>query len=176
MRISLTITGAQRARDTLASLATRMRDLHPAYLRAGLVVLRTAQARIDASGPGWPPAAAPPTNRTGKVVGKLLYRTGALYRSLTEDAAGNVVQDIPGGIRVGTGQRTPDGKYAIGLLQQQGTGVYNARGLYPARTHTTSGKPAKLVRGIPPRRFLYIDAPTAQAVAGVFAARVKGET
>lgn len=175
MRISIEVTGAQAARDKIASLAARMRDLRPAYLRAGVVVLRTAQKRIDAEGPGWPPAVAPPQNKRGKVIGTLLHRTGALYRSLTENAEGNVTQDIPGGIRVGTNLRTPDGKYSIGVLQQYGTGVYNVRGLYPARKHTKSGKPSKMVRGIPSRKFLFIDQPTAQRVVAVFAQRVRGE-
>lgn len=165
MKINIAITGGQGARDKIAALANRLKDLRPAYLRAGIVVLRAGQARIDAGGPGWPPAKNPPK------IGTLLHRTGALYRSLTLDGSDSVHEDLPNGIRVGTGLKTPDGRYSIGQLMQYGTRGFRStkgRKSYDTGVFTEGG-------GIPARKFLFIDEPTARTVAAVFSSRVKGE-
>ena len=175
MRISIEVTGAQAARDQLAAVAGRLRDLHPAYTRSGLVVLRTAQKRIDAGGPGWPAQAVGPNGETNRT-GTLLHRTGALYRSLTENGEGNISQDLPDGIRVGTGLKTPDGRYNIGRLMQYGRRAIQAKPGHVLR-FIVNGKPvfAKSVKASPARKFLFIDSNTAQAVANVFSQRIKGE-
>lgn len=178
MKINVTISGAQQTRDSLAALAGRMRDLKPAYLRAGAVVLTDAQGRIDAQGPGWTPAAM------DYGAGTLLHRTGALYRSLTEGAEGNIEENLPNGIRVGTGLQTKSG-LNIGRLQQFGTGIFGTRTraqpIKPtskkALVFTGDGKSIirRSVKGIPQRWFLYINQQTAQKAASVFMQRVRGE-
>ena len=176
MNIKIEVTGATEARGVLAGFADRMRDLHPAYKRAGLVVLTDAQGRIRSNGPGWPP-----TLETSK--GSPLQRSGFLFRSLTENADGNIFQDIPDGVRVGTNAKTPDGRYSIGVLMQQGTGVYGPSG---QPIHAKPGKFlhffangkeffVKSVKGSPKRPFLFINDSTAKKVANVFVQRVKGE-
>lgn len=176
MKITVDVTGASHARDELAAMSARMRDLNPAYLRAGSVVLTDAQGRIDTQGPGWKPAAMDYGS------GSLLHRTGALYRSLSENATGNITENIPDGIRVGTDLKTKSG-LNIGRLQQFGTGIFGPRSqpIKPtskkALAFSADGKSfvRKSVKGIPQRWFLYISKRTAQKVASVFVQRVRGE-
>lgn len=174
MKISLVVKGGQQARDAVAKLAERARDLKPAYLRAGVAVLTDAQGRIDAQGPGWKPAAMDYGS------GTLLHRTGVLYRSLTENADGNIMQDIPGGIRVGTGLKTESG-IPIGVLMQDGTGIYGPTGsvIRPkgkVLAFMAGGKKfvVRSVKGSPKRPFLYITQQGAKKVAQIFADRIMG--
>jgi len=174
MRINVEILGAKDARDKLAAMAGRLKNLRPAYTHAGLVVLRTAQERIQQSGPGWAPQAVGPNGETRK--GRLLYRTGALSRSLTENAEGNIFEDLTDGVKVGTGLKTPDGRYNIGQLMQYGRRAITAP---PGKSlrFVIDGRViyAKSVKASPARKFLYISPNTAQAVAAVFVQRIKGE-
>lgn len=169
MKLNINITGAAATRDKLAALADRLRDLNPAYSRSALVVLTAAQGRIRADGPGWWPTVE-------TEMGSPLQRTGALFRSLTMGDSSNLQQQLPNGIRVGTALKTPDGKYNIGVLMQYGRKAITAK---PGKTlsFVVNGKRVfvKSVGAAPPRPFLFIDEKVAQQVAGVFAARIRGE-
>lgn len=171
MRASVNITGLQKLRNRIARMANNLRDLKPAYLRSGVVVLTAAQQRINADGPGWLP-----TIETSR--GSALQRTGALLRSLSIDQA----EMLPDGIRVGTNLRTPDGKYGIGRLMQEGTGIYGPSGqpITPNKgrflAFEVNGQMvyARSVKGSPPRPFLFIDDSLANKVLTVFAQHVQG--
>jgi hypothetical protein len=174
MNISVVVRGGQQARDAFAKLAERARDLKPAYLRAGVAAMTDAQGRIDEQGPGWKPAAM------DYGAGTLLHRTGALYRSLTQNADGNIMQDIPSGIRVGTGLKTESG-LPIGVLMQDGTGIYGPRasvirpkGKVLAFTAGGHKFVVRSVKGSPKRPFLYITAQGARKYAQIFADRIMG--
>lgn len=182
MKISVTVSGGQQTRDELAKLAENARNLKPAYLRMGVAVLTDAQGRITDGGPGWAPQASGPDGE-GNPTGTLLHRNGALFRSLTENAEGNVMQDIPDGLRVGTNLRTPDGKYAIGQLMQDGTGIFGPSG-QPIRP--TNGKVlsfmvggrkvfVRSVKGSPKRPFLYISEVGAKKYVSILLQRLRGE-
>lgn len=165
MRVNVRILGAQQVRDEIAGMANRMRNLRPAYLKAGTVVLTAAQQRINADGPGWPG-----TVETSH--GSPLQRTGALLRSLSIENA----TELPNGIRVGTNLMTPDGRFNIGRMMQQGTGIYGPSGSPitakngKALRFEVNGKIvyARSVKGSPPRPFLFIDSATAEKISGVF--------
>jgi len=174
MNISVHVSGGVNARNRLAGFAARMGDMQRPFLRAGVVVLTAAQSRIRQDGPGWAP-----TFETAR--GSPLQRTGALFRSLTINDPGNQAEDIPGGLRVGTNLRTPDGRFNIGQLMQYGTGIFAGRGPITPKNgkffrFVVNGKVifARSIKGSPPRPFLFIDEPTAQRVMGVFVNWVRG--
>lgn len=164
------LTGDRELRDRLASLAGRLRDMNPGLLRAGVAVLTDAQGRIRSKGDGsWAP-----TLETQR--GTSLFRSGALFRSLTIGAPGNIEQEIPGGLRVGTDLRTPTGNYSIGVLMQGGTGVFGPtgqpikpRGKFLVFNLNGSKIFARSVKGSPPRPFLYIDDAGAKKVQSILA-------
>jgi phage gpG-like protein len=175
MELHVRLTGQQAVRDKLAALRSRLQNLHPALLRAGGVVLSAAQYRIRTNGDGqWPG-----TLETEK--GSPLQRTGALLRSLTMGDAQNLMQEITGGIRVGTNLQTEDG-HNVGLMMQYGTGIYGPTGnpITPKNgkflVFEVNGKTyfVKSVKGSPPRKFLFIDEPTAIKVRKEVAAYVAG--
>jgi hypothetical protein len=149
-------------------MGARLQNLEPAYLRGSVVVLTAAQGHIRADGPGWPPTAETES-------GSSLYRTGALFRSLTIGEDGNVNQSIPGGIRVGSDLKTPEGDYSIARLMQYGTGPIKPKNAKLLVFEINGTKIfSKGTKGIPARRFLYWDQTTAQQVLGVFASYIMG--
>jgi phage gpG-like protein len=146
-------------------MRTNAADLEPALLRSGIVALKAAAQRIDAGGPGWPPLVGPPHS--------MLHVTGRLLASLTVGGSGNVLDIGSDQVTVGTNLQ-----YAKWL--QEGTGIYGSTGqpIVPK-----SGKAlrfqlggavvfARSVKGVPPRRFLFIDDAVAKAVKNVFAAHI----
>lgn len=167
MKFSIRVTGGEQARGKLAELGDRLKNLAPAFLRSSVVVLTAAQGHIRDQGPGWPPEAIPNDQ------GSLLYRTGALFRSLQLGGPENISEEIAGGMRVGTRLKTPDGQYSIGQLMQYGTGpirpkhgsllVFEINGVKIFSRGT---------KGIPPRRFLYWDSTTANQALGVFSSYI----
>src|SRR5579883_659798 len=152
MRFGVRVSGSDKVRGALAALSERVKDLHPALLRASIVPLTAAQGRINAQGPGWPP----PAMDYGK--GELLHRDGALFRSFTVGDSANVQEDIPGGIRVGTNLRTPDGRFNIGMLMQYGTGpIKPKRGKFLVFEVNGQKIFSRGTKGIPARPTLYWD-------------------
>ncbi len=175
MIVSGTVEGLAAFRQRIADMTERAANLEPALLRAGSVVLRAAQKRIDAGGPGWP------ANLSGT---PLLRRPdgGTLYRSLTIGASDNIAEVGSSSIRVGT-------NVFYAAWNQEGTGIYGARGsrIYPTSAQALAftlagplglgskkGRAAsskvivRSIKGDPARPFLIIDQPTAQAAAAVF--------
>jgi hypothetical protein len=184
VNISIEVTGAKAARDQFALIGERARNLHPAYLRGGVVAMTAAQGRIRTKGDGqW----APQAFDVGK--GSLMYRTGALMRSFAiEDMSGApgegaVVENLPDGIKVGSNLKTPDGKYTIARLMQDGTGIYGPKGqpIKPQPPNKAlmvvlpdgSAFFRRSVKGSPKRRILFIDDKTAKKIAGVFATYIR---
>jgi hypothetical protein len=169
VKFEIRVTGGPAARDKLAALSAKLANKPPWLLRAGIVVLTAAQGHIrDQDGGSWPPAAMDYGS------GSLLYRTGALFRSLTIGAEGNVTQQIPDGIQVGTNLKTPDG-YSLGRLMQFGTGPIkpkNAKML----AFSVNGQMifSRGTKGIPGRRFLYIDPSTAERAVAAVASEIQG--
>lgn len=170
MRISINVEGLAQSRGKIAELGRRLRNLRPARLRAGVVVLSSFQGHIrDQNGGTWPPTVE---NERGSP----LYRTGALFRSLTEGAPGNVDEEVGETLRVGTNLRTPDGRFNIARLMQYGTGP-----IKPVRAKflvfEVNGQKifSKGTRGIPARPFIFIDSQTAEKVVGVFSSYLRGE-
>lgn len=141
----------EHLKATLLKLRSRLDELHPAFLRAGAVALRAAQARImDKNGGTWAPAKVDPKNRKGQVIGSLLFRTGHLFRSLSVGGEDSLVQDISGGIRVGTNLNNKGRPYPIYL--QKGAPKIN----------------------LPPRPFLFLDERTVNGIKEVFTNHVWG--
>lgn len=169
MRIGIQVTGFAKVRGAYAALGQRARNLSPALLRGGVVILTDAQQHIRDGGPGWPP-----TVETS--MGSALYRTGALFRSLQVGGEGNIDQEISGGIRVGTNLMTPDGRFSIGRLMQYGTGpirpVHAKLLVFEVNGQKIFSRGTK---GIPPRWFLYVNSQTAERVRGVFANYIMGQ-
>jgi phage gpG-like protein len=158
------IEGLASLRARLAKMKAATENVEPALLRAGVVVLKAAQDRIDAGGPGWPP------NKTGT---PLLHRTGRLLSSLTVGAAGNVERVSPTEIVVGTNVR-----YAA-FLQNGTVGVIRAR--KQNRLAASLGAAGFLAHshaersgGLPPRPYLFVDQQVADRVAAIFAKYVMG--
>jgi hypothetical protein len=147
--------------------------LSPAIKRIGVMELASAQGRIETGGDSdWPPTAE-------SSFGTSLNRTGTLLRSLTVGGGGNLFENIDQGIRVGTNLTTDDGNYNIGLLMQNGTGIYGPSGspIVPKNgkylTFPLNGgfRRVKSVKGSPPRRFLFVsdqDAQRALAIAKAY--------
>jgi phage gpG-like protein len=149
------IEGLGELRARIAAMKAATEHLEPALLRAGISVLRAAQDRIDAGGPGWPP------NKTGT---PLLHRTGRLLGSLTVGAAANISRLVDGNeIIVGTNVR-----YARWL--QDGTKAHG-RGSPLAQRH---GPRARASGGIPARKFLVIDSQGERVISKIFADHIMG--
>lgn len=176
--MKLRLNGLSQLRNDLAGLANRLRDLGPAYLRAGTVVLASAQMRIRSKNDGQWPSQATGKDGSGNTQGTLLFRTGALMRSLTIGESGNMFQDLGNGVRVGTNLMTPDGTYSIGRLMQYGTGPITPKnGKFLVFEVNGQKIFSKGTKGIPARPFLFIDDEDAQRVRDVFASHiVKGES
>lgn len=175
LKLFVRVTGQAQTSGKIASLMERMRNLGPAYLRSGVVALTSFQGHIREDGPGWPPQASGPDGEVNQK-GSLLYRTGALFRSLQLGGEGNVDEEIIGGIRVGTNLKTPDGQYSIGRLMQEGTGPITPKHakllVFEVNGHKVF---ARATRGIPKRPFVYFDAQTAEKIRGVFATYIMGQ-
>ena len=179
--ITGSLSNSRAFRDKIAGQVARLKDLGPAYLRAAIVPLASAQMRIRSKGNGdWAPAATGPNGETNSQ-GSLLFRTGALMRSLTIGDSASYLQDVPDGLRVGTNLRTYDGKYNIGELMQNGTGIYAGNG--PIRPKSgrflvfmMNGRKifARSVKGTPKRPFLFIDDNDAAKIRRVFASYITG--
>ena len=180
MKISIEVIRAKDSRDRLAFIAEHAKNLHPAYLRGAVIAMTAAQTRIRTKNGGtWEPQAFD----VGK--GTLMHRTGALMRSLSmsgDASSGNVVEDLPDGLRVGTNLKTPDGRFSIARLMQYGTGVYGPTG-QPIKPK--NGKALMIVlpdgsaffrrsvKGSPKRPFLFIDDKTAKKIAKAFAKYIR---
>jgi phage gpG-like protein len=173
VKLSVTLSGSKEGRDKLASYTDRLKDLSPALLRSGVVVLAAAQGHIrDKNRGSWAP-----TLETDR--GSSLNRTGALMRSLTVGGAGNVDKLDGNSITVGTNLEAND--YSIGRMMQYGTGIYNGGSPITPKNgkflvFEINGVKifAKSVKGSPARPFLYIDDQTAQKVLGVFSNYLAG--
>ena len=175
MKFEIRLTSSAQQRDKLAGYAERLRNLQPGFLRMGIVGLAAAQGRIRTGGDGsWPPTYE-------SSFGTALNRTGALLRSLTIGAEGNVDEADPHGIRVGTNLSTPSG-YNIGRMMQYGTGIYGsgspivARGKALAFTVNGVRMFRKSVLGSPPRKFMYWDDQSAERAVEAMASYIKGES
>lgn len=175
MKISVTVAGGQHARDAIAALAQRARNMPQAWTRAGAAAMADFQARITEQGPGW----APPAGDYGS--GSLLHRSGYLFRSLTLNAEGSIFDELSDGVRVGTNAKTPSG-LSIAFLQQYGTGIYGRSG-QPIRP--TGGKALKFkmgsrtivvrsVKGTPKRPFVYINTAGARKYTNIILQWIRG--
>lgn len=151
MRFNLKVTGQNAMRDKIALVAANLRNLPPAFKRAGILMLADAQGKIRSKNRGTWPATA----ETG--FGTSLYRTGSLFRSLTLGDSENLLQQLPGGIRIGTNLKTPDERFNIGLLMQNGVGPIVARNGYLKFKINGEWKTVKRTKGIPARPFLFFD-------------------
>jgi phage gpG-like protein len=169
------MAGLDAARARAEQINARLRDLSPPIQTSSVYALAQAQGRIEAGGPGWEPTLE-------ESRGTSLNRNGALLRSLTRGSSGNLWQDIPHGLRVGTSMETDDG-YNIGRMMQYGTGIYG-RGTPIKPLHgkflvfTLNGKKifAHEVKGSPRRPFLYFTNENGEHVLGVFASYLRGES
>lgn len=154
------------AQARIARMIANTQHLEPALLRAGLVPLKAAQERIDAGGPGW----APNVTHT-----PLLHQTGRLLSSLTVGSAGEVQRVTSDEIVVGT--NVP---YATWI--QGGTGIFGPSGSPIAPKNSSAfvfnigGHKifARSIKGMPARRFLFIDEKIAETVRRIFAKHVFG--
>lgn len=167
MKFNVKVT---RRSGILAEMVARARNLPPAFKRGAILLLTDAQGKIRSKNDGtWKPTLE-------STFGTALFRNGALFRSLTYGAAENLFADIPGGVRVGSNLRTPDGRFNIGRLMQEGTGIYGPRGrkieAKPGRRlafRVNGGMIfARSVKGSPARPFMYIDEENAQRVGAIF--------
>jgi phage gpG-like protein len=163
VRFGVTLKGStDKIRGEYAAMAERAQNLRPGILRGALVGIATAQGRIRDGGPGWAPTVESSS-------GSSLYRSGALFRSLTMGAPGNVMEDIPGGIRIGTNLKTPSG-YNIGALMQYGTGPITPKnGRFLRFVINGTVVFSRGTKGIPARPFMFWDQPSAQRAAKVVA-------
>ena len=163
MSFGISVEGLASLRQRVNAMKQASSNLEPAYLRAGMVVLRAAKDHIK-SGAGDQGPWAP--NQTGT---PLLFRTGRLINSLTINGPDSVTNLTSGGIEVGT-------NLPYAAWNQQGTGIYGARGtrIFPTtkKALAFNGFVVKSIAGTPPRRFLYIDDAQAQIIRGVFAAYI----
>lgn len=175
MNFTIRLTNLPQVQSALDAMKDRLADLSPAVIRSSILVLTSAQGRIESGGGENP---WPPTMQTSP--GSPLNRTGTLLRSLTRGTSGNLWQTIPGGLRVGTSLQANG--YSIGQMMQYGTGIYGSRGEPITPTHgkflvfELNGRKifAKSVKGSPPRPFLYITDADAQRVVGIFQAYIEG--
>lgn len=173
MNFKIQIDGSPEARAYLAALNARLKDMRPLIQRVSVMELASAQGRIEAGGPGWPP-----TLENSK--GTPLNRNGTLLRSLTRGGAGNIWEEIQGGLEVGTNLQSNG--WNIGAMMQGGTGVYG-RGTPIKPLHgkvlafNVNGRMffARQVQGSPPRRFLYVDDNDAQRATAMAIEYVKGQ-
>lgn len=164
MHLNLKVT---RNRANITGVIERAKNLAPGFKRAAMVFLSVVQQRIRTKNDGtWP-------SGVEQLRGTLLFRTGALMRSLTLGGEGNQYEEITEGVRIGTNLRTPDERFNIGKLMQFGTGIYGASGspIKPkkpggALRFSLNGKKvyAKSVKGSPKRPFLFFDTPTSTKV------------
>jgi len=157
------IEGMAQLQARLGRIKAATQNLQPALLRAGLVVLKSAQDRIDAGGPGWPP------NKTHT---PLLHRTGRLLASLMVGAGGNVASVQGNSIVVGTnvsyapylqfGTRGRPAKHREGRLAAMlgGAGFFKHEGA--------------LVGAIPPRVFLEIDQQAVERINSILKNYIMG--
>lgn len=166
--MSFSIRGLDALRAWVAQIRNRLVELEPAFMRAAAVVLTAAQMRIRTKGNGtWAPQAFPNPQ------GTLLNRTGTLMRSLSVGGMGNILDDIPGGIRVGTGVKTPGGLYSIGYLMQEGVKpIRPVKGKFLVFTVGGQKIFSKGTKGIPARPFLYVSEDDANRVRSVFDAYI----
>ncbi len=97
--MKMTMTGLPELRKRIAQLVTSLHDLHPAFLRAAVVVLDSAKRRIQSEDGGqWYISKAMAMNPRGTP----LHRTGRLFNSFDLGGLNNDVIDITGGVSVGT--------------------------------------------------------------------------
>jgi phage gpG-like protein len=176
MEFKITVKGLAETRTQATAYYNRLRDLNPPIQRSSVLVLASAQGRIETGGDGnWAP-----TLESSK--GTSLNRNGALLRSLTRGGSGNLWQDIPHGLRVGTNLTTGDG-YNVGRLMQEGTGIYGPRGapITPKNgkflVFVINGQRifARSVKGAPPRPFLFISDDDAKRSVGIFEQYIRGQ-
>ncbi len=161
------MSGLAALKARVQAIRAQTQDLAPAFLRASMVLLASAQYRIRSkNGGAWPPEAIPNSQ------GTLLNRTGALMRSLTIGAYGNLYTTIDGGVRVGTNLRTPDDSYSIGEIMQYGTGPIKPKGKFLAFEINGHKIFSRGTKGIPPRRFLFVSDQDAEKAKNVFASYV----
>ncbi len=160
MSFGVGVEGMASLRARIERMKAASQNLQPAYLRAGMVVLRRAKDAIK-SGEGDQGRWAP--NMTGT---PLLFRSGRLINSLTINAPNAVMDITSNGVEVGTNL-----PYARWL--QQGTGIYGPTGerIFPKtkKALAFNGFVVRSIKGTPPRRFLFIDQRAADAIRGVFA-------
>ena len=158
--MKMTMTGLSELRKRIAQLVTSLHDLHPAFLRAAVVVLDSAKRRIQSEDGGqWYISKAMAMNPRGTP----LHRTGRLFNSFDLGGLNNDVIDITGGVSVGTSL-----EYAKYL--QEGTKSYD-RG---SPLSTREGPRQHAHTGMPARRFLYMDEKLAEGVKTVFVAHLFG--
>ncbi len=97
--MKMTMTGLPELRKRIAQLVTSLHDMHPAFLRAAVVVLDSAKRRIQSEDAGqWYISKAMAMNPRGTP----LHRTGRLFNSFDLGGLNNDVIDITGGVSVGT--------------------------------------------------------------------------
>jgi hypothetical protein len=171
VKFKVDIVGLKELHAKVAGIRGRLKDMGPASLRAGMVVLAASREHIKGQGGGsWAPTVE--TER-----GAPLFRTGRLINSLTIGAEGNVARIEDGGsaIVVGTNLATKGG-LSIGRMMQEGTGIYGPTGspIVPkSKTFlmfVVNGQRifTKSVKGSPKRPFLWIDDHIAGAVRTVY--------
>lgn len=159
-----------KLRAKISAVHQRLGALDPAFKRAAVVVMKAATDRIKSQGGGqWPPTAE-------QSKGAPFQRTGRLAASLTIGGTGNVLRDIPGGIRVGTNLQSESG-FDYPRALQEGTGIYGPSGqpITPKDgkylVFQLNGRTifTRSVKGSPGRPFLYVDENVSDTVRTVFA-------
>lgn len=97
--MKMTLSGLPELKKRIMALVANLHDLHPAFLRAAIVVLDSAKRRIQSHDDGrWYISKAMAANPRGTP----LHRTGRLFNSFDLGGVDNDVVDITGGVSVGT--------------------------------------------------------------------------